>query len=154
MTMRKVAAVVAAVAMVGAVPVTVSAQDANGIYGNVYGCAVVAPTSAAWTQIASADMKDTSTGAALTAGLFLSSLSLVSRDAWGGNASFICLGPATSCPAATTNAPRLDAGTAKSIEVRGVLSGTAQSSITTLSLKGSAVGASNVEVCAHFRKVP
>jgi len=154
MTMRKVAAVVAAVAMVGAVPVTGSAQDANGIYGNVYGCAVVAPTSAAWTQIASADMKDTSTGAALTAGLFLSSLSLVSRDAWGGSASFICLGPATSCPAATTNAPRLDAGTAKSIEVRGVLSGTAQSSITTLSLKGSAVGASNVEVCAHFRKVP
>jgi hypothetical protein len=154
MTMRKVAAVVAAVAMVGAVPVTGLAQDANGIYGNVYGCAVVAPTSAAWTQIASSDMKDTSTGAALTAGLFLSSLSLVSRDAWGGNASFICLGPAISCPAATTNAPRLDAGTAKSIEVRGVLSGTAQSSITTLSLKGSAVGASNVEVCAHFRKVP
>jgi hypothetical protein len=113
---------------------TVSAQDANGIYGNVYGCAVVAPTSAAWTQIASADMKDTSTGAALTAGLFLSSLSLVSRDAWGGNASFICLGLAASCPAATTNAPKLDAGTAKSIEVRGVLSGTAQTSITTLSL--------------------
>ena len=134
MTMRKVAAVVAAVAMVGAVPA--QAQDANGIYGNVYGCAVVAPTSAAWTQIASSDMKDTSTGAALTAGLFLSSLSLVSRDAWGGNASFICLGPATSCPAATTNAPRLDAGTAESIEVRGVLSGTAQTSITTLSLKG------------------
>jgi len=152
--MRKVAAVVAAVAMVGAVPVTGSAQDANGIYGNVYGCKVIAPTSAAWVQLASQDMLDTSTGAALTAGLFLSSLSLVSRDAWGGNASFICLGPATSCPAATTNAPRLDAGTAKSIEVRGVLSGTAQSSITTLSLKGSAVGASDVEVCAHFRKVP
>ena len=153
MTMHKVAALAAAVAMVGAVPVA-HGQDANGIYGNVYGCAVVAPTSAAWTQIASADMKDTSTGAALTAGLFLSSLSLVSRDAWGGDASFICLGPATSCPAATTNAPKLDAGTAKSIEVRGVLSGTAQSSITTLSLKGSAVGAANVEVCAHFRKVP
>jgi hypothetical protein len=152
MTMRKVAAVAAAVAMVGAVPA--QAQDANGIYGNVYGCAVVAPTSAAWTQIASADMKDTSTGTALSAGLFLSSLSLVSRDAWGGNASFICLGPAASCPAATTSAPKLDAGTAKSIEVRGVLSGTAQSSITTLSLKGSAVGAANVEVCAHFRKVP
>jgi hypothetical protein len=153
MMKRKIVALAAAVAMVGAVPVA-RAQDANGIYGNVYGCAVVAPTSAAWTQIASSDMKDTSTGAALTAGLFLSSLSLVSRDAWGGNASFICLGPASSCPAATTNAPKLDAGTAKSIEVRGVLSGTAQSSITTLSLKGSAVGASNVEVCAHFRKVP
>ena len=154
MTMRKVAAVAAALAMVCAVPVTGSAQDASGIYGNVYGCAVVAPTSAAWTQIASSDMKDTSTGTALTAGLFLSSLSLVSRDAWGGNASYLCLGPAASCPASTANAPRLDAGTAKSIEVRGVLSGTAQTSITTIALKGSAVGASNVEVCAHYRKVP
>ena len=136
------------------VPASVGAQDANGIYGNVYGCAVVAPTSAAWTQIASSDMKDTSTGTALTAGLFLSSLSLVSRDAWGGNASYLCLGPAASCPSSTANAPRLDAGTAKSIEVRGVLSGTAQTSITTIALKGSAVGASNVEVCAHYRKVP
>jgi hypothetical protein len=98
-------------------------------------------------------MKDTSTGAALTAGLFLSSLSLVSREAWGGPAAFICLGPSASCPASTTNAPTLPAGSAKTIEVRGVLSGTAQSSITTLSLRGSGSAAS-VEVCAHFRKVP
>jgi hypothetical protein len=151
--MRKVAAVVAAVAMVGAVPVTGSAQDANGIYGNVYGCAVQSFGTASWTQIASADMKDTSTGAALTAGLFLSSLSLVSREAYGGTAAFICLGPAASCPAATTNAPELDAGATKTIEVRGVLSGTAQTSITTLSLRGNGANAS-VEVCAHFRKVP
>ncbi len=130
------------------------AQDASGIYGNVYGCKVIAPTSAAWVQLASQDMLDTSTGVALSSGLFLSSLSLVSRDAWGGSGSHLCLGSAASCPTSTTHAPRLDAGTAKTIEVRGVLSGTAQSSITTVSLRGTAVGASNVEVCAHFRKVP
>jgi hypothetical protein len=152
MTMRKVAALAAAVAMVGAVPVA-HGQDANGIYGNVYGCTVQSFGTASWTQIASADMKDTSTGAALTAGLFLSSLSLVSREAYGGTAAFICLGPAASCPAATTNAPELDAGATKTIEVRGVLSGTAQTSITTLSLRGNGANAS-VEVCAHFRKVP
>ena len=151
MMKHKLAALAAVVALVGAVPV--QAQDANGIYGNVYGCTVQSFGAASWTQIASADMKDTSTGAALTAGLFLSSLSLVSREAWGGPAAFICLGPAASCPAATTNAPTLPAGSAKTIEVRGVLSGTSQTSITTLSLRGSGSAAS-VEVCAHFRKVP
>ena len=151
MMKHKLAALAASVALVGAVPV--QAQDANGIYGNVYGCTVQSFGTASWTQIASADMKDTSTGAALTAGLFLSSLSLVSREAWGGPAAFICLGPSASCPASTTNAPTLPAGSAKTIEVRGVLSGTAQSSITTLSLRGSGSAAS-VEVCAHFRKVP
>ena len=151
MMKRKVAALAASVALVGAVPV--QAQDANGIYGNVYGCTVQSFGAASWTQIASADMKDTSTGAALTAGLFLSSLSLVSREAYGGTAAFICLGPATSCPAATTNAPELDAGAVKTIEVRGVLSGTAQTSITTLSLRGNGAAAV-VEVCAHYRKVP
>ena len=151
MMKRKVAALAASVALVGAVPV--QAQDANGIYGNVYGCTVQSFGAASWTQIASADMKDTSTGAALTAGLFLSSLSLVSREAYGGTAAFICLGPSASCPASTTNAPELDAGAVKTIEVRGVLSGTAQTSITTLSLRGNGAAAS-VEVCAHFRKVP
>ena len=152
MMKRKIAALAAVVALVGAVPVA-HGQDANGIYGNVYGCTVQSFGAASWTQIASADMKDTSTGAALTAGLFLSSLSLVSREAYGGTAAFICLGPASSCPASTTNAPDLPAGSAKTIEVRGVLSGTAQTSITTLSLRGNGAAAS-VEVCAHFRKVP
>ena len=152
MMKRKIAALAASVALVGAVPVA-HGQDANGIYGNVYGCSVQSFGAASWTQIASADMKDTSTGAALTAGLFLSSLSLVSREAYGGTAAFICLGPAASCPAATTNAPELDAGAVKTIEVRGVLSGTAQTSITTLSLRGNGAAAS-VEVCAHYRKVP
>ena len=151
MMKHKLAALAAVVALVGAVPV--QAQDANGIYGNVYGCTVQSFGTASWTQIASNDMKDTSTGAALTAGLFLSSLSLVSREAWGGPAAFICLGPSASCPASTTNAPTLPAGSAKTIEVRGVLSGTSQTSITTLSLRGSGSAAS-VEVCAHFRKVP
>ena len=151
MMKHKLAALAASVALVGAVPV--QAQDANGIYGNVYGCSVQSFGAASWTQIASADMKDTSTGAALTAGLFLSSLSLVSREAYGGTAAFICLGPATSCPASTTNAPELDAGAVKTIEVRGVLSGTAQTSITTLSLRGNGAAAS-VEVCAHYRKAP
>ena len=152
MMKRKIAALAAVVALVGAVPVA-RGQDANGIYGNVYGCSVQSFGAASWTQIASADMKDTSTGAALTAGLFLSSLSLVSREAYGGTAAFICLGPAASCPASTTNAPELDAGAVKTIEVRGVLSGTAQTSITTLSLRGNGAAAS-VEVCAHYRKVP
>ena len=152
MMKHKLAAWAASVALVGAVPVA-HGQDANGIYGNVYGCSVQSFGAASWTQIASADMKDTSTGAALTAGLFLSSLSLVSREAYGGTAAFLCLGPAASCPASTTNAPELDAGAVKTIEVRGVLSGTAQTSITTLSLRGSGSAAS-VEVCAHFRKVP
>ena len=152
MMKRKIAALAAVVALVGAVPVA-HGQDANGIYGNVYGCTVQSFGAASWTQIASADMKDTSTGAALTAGLFLSSLSLVSREAYGGTAAFICLGPAASCPASTTNAPELDAGAVKTIEVRGVLSGTAQTSITTLSLRGTGAAAA-VEVCAHYRKVP
>lgn len=152
MMRHKLAALAASVALVGAVP-AVQAQDANGIYGNVYGCTVQSFGTASWTQIASADMRDTSTGAALTAGLFLSSLSLVSREAYGGNAALICLGPAASCPASTTNAPDLPAGSAKSIEVRGVLSGTAQTSITTLSLRGSG-GSAVIEVCAHYRKVP
>ena len=152
MMKHKLAALAASVALVGAVPVA-HGQDANGLYGTVYGCSVQSFGAASWTQIASADMKDTSTGAALTAGLFLSSLSLVSREAYGGTAAFICLGPASSCPASTTNAPELDAGAVKTIEVRGVLSGTAQASITTLSLRGNGAAAS-VEVCAHYRKVP
>jgi hypothetical protein len=152
MMKHKLAALAASVALVGAVPVA-HGQDANGIYGNVYGCSVQSFGAASWTQIASADMKDTSTGAALTAGLFLSSLSLVSREAYGGTAAFLCLGPAASCPASTTNAPELDAGAVKTIEVRGVLSGTAQTSITTLSLRGNGAAAS-VEVCAHYRKAP
>lgn len=128
-----------------------AAQDASGIYGNVYGCKVIAPTSAAWVQLASQDMLDTSTGTALASGLFVSSLSLVSRDAWGGSGSHICLGPAATCPTSTTHAPRLDAGTAKTIEVRGVVSNA--TSMTAVSLRGTAAGASNVEVCAHWRRV-
>jgi hypothetical protein len=128
-----------------------AAQDANGIYGNVYGCKVIAPTSAAWVQLASQDMLDTSTGTALASGLFVSSLSLVSRDAWGGSGSHICLGSAATCPTSTTHAPRLDAGTAKTIEVRGVVSNA--TSMTAVSLRGTAILASNVEVCAHWRRV-
>lgn len=142
--------VLAALVLVSQVAPAV-AQDASGIYGNVYGCKVIAPTSAAWVQLASQDMLDTSTGTALASGLFLSSLSLVSRDAWGGNGSHICLGPAATCPTSTTHAPRLDAGTAKTIEVRGVVSNA--TSMTALSLRGTAVSASNVEVCAHWRRV-
>lgn len=151
MMKHKLAALAASVALVGAVPV--QAQDANGIYGNVYGCSVQTFATGSWTQIASSDMKDTSTGNALASGLYLSSLSLVSREAYGGTAAFICLGPASSCPASTTNAPNLPAGSAKSIEVRGVLSGTAQGAIQTLSLRGDGAGVS-VEVCAHYRRVP
>lgn len=148
---RKLSRVVlAALVLVSQVAPAV-AQDASGIYGNVYGCKVIAPTSAAWVQLASQDMLDTSTGTALASGLFLSSLSLVSRDAWGGNGSHICLGPAATCPTSTTHAPRLDAGTAKTIEVRGVVSNA--TSMTALSLRGTAVSASNVEVCAHWRRV-
>lgn len=148
---RKLSRVVlAALVLVSQVAPAV-AQDASGIYGNVYGCKVIAPTSAAWVQLASQDMLDTSTGTALASGLFLSSLSLVSRDAWGGNASHICLGPAATCPTSTTHAPRLDAGTAKTIEVRGVVSNA--TSMTALSLRGTAVSASTVEVCAHWRRV-
>lgn len=148
---RKLSRVVlAALVLVSQVAPAV-AQDASGIYGNVYGCKVIAPTSAAWVQLASQDMLDTSTGTALASGLFLSSLSLVSRDAWGGNASHICLGPAATCPTSTTHAPRLDAGTAKTIEVRGVVSNA--TSMIALSLRGTAVSASNVEVCAHWRRV-
>ena len=128
-----------------------AAQDASGIYGNVYGCKVIAPTSAAWVELASQDMLDTSTGTALASGLFVSSLSLVSRDAWGGSGSHICLGPAATCPTSTTHAPRLDAGTAKTIEVRGVVSNA--TSMTAVSLRGTAILASNVEVCAHWRRV-
>lgn len=142
--------VLAALVLVSQVAPAV-AQDASGIYGNVYGCKVIAPTSAAWVQLASQDMLDTSTGTALASGLFLSSLSLVSRDAWGGNASHICLGPAATCPTSTTHAPRLDAGTAKTIEVRGVVSNA--TSMTALSLRGTAASASTVEVCAHWRRV-
>ena len=148
---RKLSRVVlAALVLVSQVAPAV-AQDASGIYGNVYGCKVIAPTSAAWVQLASQDMLDTSTGTALASGLFLSSLSLVSRGAWGGNGSHICLGPAATCPTSTTHAPRLDAGTAKTIEVRGVVSNA--TSMTALSLRGTAVSASNVEVCAHWRRV-
>lgn len=151
MMVSKFSRVALALAFLVAQVQPVAAQDANGIYGNVYGCRVVAPTSAAWSQVASQDMFDTSTGTALAPGLFLSSLSLVSRDAWGGNASHVCLGPAASCPASTTHSPRLDAGTAKTIEVRGVVSNS--TAMTALSLRGTAVSASTVEVCAHWRRV-
>jgi hypothetical protein len=127
------------------VPASVAAQDASGIYGNVYGCKVAA--------FASGDLKDTSTGAALSAGLYLSSLSIVSRDAWGGASAFLCLGPSATCPASTTDAPRIDGGTAKSIEVRGVLSGPSAAPMTTLAIRGNGAAAT-LEVCAHYRKAP
>ena len=145
--------IVALIACNGGLMSRAQAQDSQGVYGTRYGCAVVTAATGTWGELTSADLYDTSTGSALAAGLFLSSLSLVSREAWGGPAAFICLGPAASCPAATTNAPNLPAGSAKTIEVRGVLSGTAQSSITTISLRGDGAAAS-VEVCAHYRKVP
>jgi len=135
------------------VPTMSGAQDASGIYGNVYGCKVAAFASGSWTQLASSDLKDTSTGAALSAGLYLSSLSIVSRDAWGGASAFLCLGPSATCPASTTDAPRIDAGTAKSIEVRGVLSGPSAVPMTTLAIRGNGASAT-LEVCAHYRKAP
>jgi hypothetical protein len=135
------------------VPASVGAQDASGIYGNVYGCKVAAFASGSWTQLASSDLKDTSTGAALSAGLYLSSLSIVSRDAWGGASAFLCLGPSATCPASTTDAPRIDGGTAKSIEVRGVLSGPSAAPMTTLAIRGNGASAT-LEVCAHYRKAP
>lgn len=134
-------------------PTVSGAQDASGIYGNVYGCTVQAFPAASWTQLTSADLRDTSTGVALSAGLYLSSLSIVSRDAWGGASAHLCLGPSASCPAVTTYAPRIDAGTAKSIEVRGVLSGPSAAPMTAISIKGNGAAAT-LEVCAHYRKAP
>ena len=63
------------------------------------------------------------------------------------------VGPSASCPAATTYAPRIDAGTAKSIEVRGVLSGPSAAPMTALAIKGNGAAAT-LEVCAHYRKAP
>jgi len=134
-------------------PTVSGAQDASGIYGNVYGCTVQSFPAGSWTQLASSDLRDTSTGVALSAGLYLSSLSIVSRDAWGGASAHLCLGPSASCPAATTYAPRIDGGTAKSIEVRGVLSGPSAAPMTALAIKGNGAAAT-LEVCAHYRKAP
>lgn len=134
-------------------PASVGAQDASGIYGNVYGCTVAAFPATGWTQLQSSDLRDTSTGTALASGLYLSSLSIVSRDAWGGASAFLCLGPSATCPAATTYAPRIDAGSAKGIEVRGVLSGPTGAPMQALSIKGNGAAAT-LEVCAHYRKAP
>ena len=61
-------------------PTVSGAQDASGIYGNVYGCTVAAFPATGWTQLTSADLRDTSTGTALASGLYLSSLSIVFRS--------------------------------------------------------------------------
>ncbi len=134
-------------------PTVSGAQDASGIYGNVYGCTVAAFPATGWTQLTSADLRDTSTGTALSSGLFVSSLSIVSRDAYGGASAHLCLGPSATCPASTTYAPLIDGGTAKSIEVRGVLSGPSAAPMTALSIKGNG-SAATLEVCAHYRKAP
>ena len=116
------------------------AEDAQDVRGNYHGCVdTTVPTS--WTELTSASLEDSKGSAALSGSLYWTELLIK-----GGSAAvYVCMTGASSCGSGTTNKLSVDAGATLSIPLRGLL-------VQTVSLYGTGMVGSAVQVCGYFRK--
>lgn len=118
------------------------AEDAQDIRGSNHGCVdTTVPTS--WTALTSASMENSRGSAALSSGLYWTELLILEPSA----AVYVCLAGASSCGANTTNKLAVPAGGTLSIPLRGL-------NVQTVSLYGTGIVGSVVQVCGYFRSVP
>lgn len=116
------------------------AEDAQDVRGKYHGCVdTTVPTS--WTELTSASLEDSKGSAALSGSLYWTELLIKGGDA----AVYVCLTGASSCGANTTNKLSVASGATLSIPLRGLL-------VQTVSLYGTGIAGSAVQVCGYFRK--
>lgn len=115
------------------------AEDAQDIRGTAHGCVdATVPTS--WTEYTSESLEDSKGSAALSANLYWTEILIK-----GGSAAvYLCLAGASSCGSGTTNKLSVPAGATLSIPLRGL-------DLKTLSLYGTGITGSVVQVCGYFR---
>jgi hypothetical protein len=118
------------------------AQDVNGVVGTRHGC-VDATIGTSWTELTSASMESSTGSAALAASLHWTELTVKAPSA----AVYVCLAGASSCGANTTNKLSVATGATLVLPVTGL-------SLQTISLYGTGIIGSAVQVCGFFRVHP
>lgn len=116
------------------------AEDAQDVRGNFHGCYdVTVPTS--WTELTSASLEDSKGSGALSASLYWTELMIK-----GGSAAvYVCMAGASSCGSGTTNKLSVPTSATLAIPMRGL-------SVQTISLYGTGITGSAIQVCGYFRK--
>lgn len=140
-TMAILAAVVFAI-MAILTPRAAKAEDANDIRGTAHGC-VDATIPTAWTSLASTGLENSKTGTALGSGLYWTEILIKDVSA----TVYVCLDTAASCGTGTTNKLSVPASGTIMLPLRGI-------NTKTISLYGTGIVGSTVQVCGYFRSVP
>ena len=118
------------------------AQDSMGVVGTRHGC-VDATIAAEWTALTSASLESSTGSAALAASLYWTELTVKAPSA----AVYVCLAGASSCGSGTTNKLSVAADATLVLPVTGL-------SLQTISLYGTGIVGSAVQVCGFFRVHP
>ena len=141
MSVARVAAWCAAVAFAVAFGLAslARAEDAQDVRGTAHGCADLT-VPASWTEYTSASLESSKGSAALAGSLYWTEILV--KD--GSAAVYVCLAGASSCGSGTTNKLSVPAGATLSIPLRGL-------GVQTLSLYGTGIVGSVVQVCGYFR---
>lgn len=115
------------------------AEDAQDVRGTAHGC-VDATIQTEWTALTSASIENSKTATTLPASLYWTEILIK-----GGSAAvYVCLAGASSCGSGTTNKLSVPAGATLSIPLRGL-------GLQTVSLYGTGITGSVVQVCGYFR---
>ena len=118
------------------------AEDMHDIRMTRHGCQdLVVP--AAWTTYTSASFENMQGSAALAGSLYWTELFVKAPDV----ALYICEAAAASCGADTTNKMSVAAGASLTVPLRGL-------GIQSLSLYGTGIIGTTVQVCGGFRSAP
>jgi hypothetical protein len=115
------------------------AEDAQDIRGTAHGC-VDATVQTEWTALTSASLENSKGSSVLAGSLYWTEILIK-----GGSAAvYLCLAGASSCGIGTTNKLSVPAGATLSIPLRGL-------GVQTISLYGTGITGSAVQVCGYFR---
>lgn len=118
------------------------AEDAQDIRGTHHGCVdTTVPTS--WTSLTSASLESSKGSTSLAASLYWTEILIKAPSA----AVYLCMATAASCGTGTANKLSVDTGGTLMIPLRGL-------NLQTVSLYGTGIVGSTVQVCGYFRVQP
>lgn len=118
------------------------AEDAQDVRGTHHGC-VDTTIQTEWTALTSASLENSKTATTLPSSLYWTEVLIKSPSA----AVYLCMATAASCGTGTGNKISVDTGGTLMIPLRGL-------NLQTISLYGTGIVGSTVQVCGYFRVQP
>lgn len=118
------------------------AEDAQDVRGTHHGC-VDTTIQTEWTALTSASLENSKTATTLPSSLYWTEALIKSPSA----AVYLCMAGASSCGSGTTNKISVPADGTLMLPLKGLV-------LQTISLYGTGITGSVVQVCGYFRVQP